>query len=143
MLKTFQIAQRLTADTQTIQLGTSEKAGLFIQAIAYFIAAFATGFILNARLTGILFVAVIPAMALVVCIGSSVVSKYAKSATEASQKGSAVAEGAITAVRVVQAFGALDRLTHEYLGFLGDAVRLGIIKSIAGAVMLGSVYFVA
>tara|TARA_R110002003_G_scaffold108_8_gene9089 strand:- start:6308 stop:7048 length:741 start_codon:yes stop_codon:yes gene_type:complete len=44
----------LTEKTQTIQLGTSEKVGLFIASISYFVSAFAVGFMLNARLTGVM-----------------------------------------------------------------------------------------
>lgn len=44
----------LTEKTQTIQLGTSEKVGLFLASISYFIAAFFVGFTLNARLTGVM-----------------------------------------------------------------------------------------
>ena len=44
----------LTEKTQTIQLGTSEKVGLFIASISYFISAFAVGFTLNARLTSVM-----------------------------------------------------------------------------------------
>lgn len=137
------IAHRLTADTQTIQLGVSEKCGLFLQSIAYFIAAFTTGFSLNARLTGILFVAVIPPMAIVVIYGTTMLSKYAQRAQNESAKASSIAEGAIGAVQVVQAFGALDRLAEEHLKFMGPAVSNGIWKSVCGALMLGTVYFVA
>ena len=44
----------LTAKTKTIQLGVSEKVGLFLCSISYFIAAFFVGFTLNARLTGVM-----------------------------------------------------------------------------------------
>jgi hypothetical protein len=44
----------LTEKTQTIQLGTSEKVGLFIASISYFISAFTVGFMLNAQLTGVM-----------------------------------------------------------------------------------------
>ena len=44
----------LTEKTQTIQLGTWEKVGLFIASISYFISAFTVGFMLNARLTGVM-----------------------------------------------------------------------------------------
>ena len=44
----------LTEKTQTIQLGTSEKVGLFIASISYFVSAFTVGFILNARLTSVM-----------------------------------------------------------------------------------------
>jgi ATP-binding cassette subfamily B (MDR/TAP) protein 1 len=48
------MANILTEKTQTIQLGTSEKVGLFIASISYFVSAFAVGFLLNARLTGVM-----------------------------------------------------------------------------------------
>jgi ATP-binding cassette subfamily B (MDR/TAP) protein 1 len=48
------MANILTEKTQTIQLGTSEKVGLFIASISYFVSAFAVGFSLNARLTGVM-----------------------------------------------------------------------------------------
>ncbi|PWW73489.1 hypothetical protein C7212DRAFT_27163, partial [Tuber magnatum] len=137
------IANRLTADTQTIQLGTSEKAGLFLQSIAYFIAAFTAGFVLNARLTGILFAAVVPAMFVVITFGSKVVSKYAREATEYSEKATLVAGGAITAVQVVQAFNVPDKLAAEHLRFMQPVVVKGVKKAFAGALMLGLVYFIA
>ncbi|KAL7274507.1 hypothetical protein RUND412_002589 [Rhizina undulata] len=137
------IANRLTADTQTIQLGTSEKAGLFLQSVAYFIAAFTTGFVLNARLTGILFAAVVPAMFVVITYGSKITAKYAKEAKEYSERANSVAEGAINAVEVVQAFNALDTLAEEHLGYMKPAVVQGVKKALSGAAMLGLVYFVA
>ncbi|KAF8460845.1 ABC transporter type 1, transmembrane domain-containing protein [Kalaharituber pfeilii] len=137
------IAHRLTADTQTIQLGVSEKCGLFLQSIAYFIAAFITGFVLNPRLTGILFVAVIPPMGCVIIFGTAIVSKCAQLAQNDSAKANDVAEGAINAVQVVQAFGVLERLAEEHLRLIRPAVKNGIKKSIYGAAMLGVVYFVA
>ncbi|KAI5811593.1 ABC transporter-like protein [Peziza echinospora] len=137
------IAHRLTADTQTIQMGVSEKCGLFLQSIAYFIAAFVTGFVLNPHLTGVLFAAIVPSMGFVIIFGTGTVSKFAKYAQESNAKAGAVAEGAIGAVQVVQAFGALNRLADEHLMLMHPAVRNGIKKSIYGAFMLGMVYFVA
>ncbi|KAJ9649488.1 hypothetical protein H2199_000263 [Coniosporium tulheliwenetii] len=133
----------LTEKTQTIQLGTSEKVGLFIQSISYFVAAFTVGFILNATLTGILFVAVIPAMAMIVYLGTKTVSKFSKRAADLSEEAANLAESAIKGVQVVQAFGVLDKMTDDHLALLRRAVRVGVKKSIAGALMLGSVYFVA
>jgi len=48
------MANILTEKTQTIQLGTSEKVGLFIASISYFVSAFAVGFSLNPKLTGVM-----------------------------------------------------------------------------------------
>lgn len=133
----------LTEKTQTIQLGTSEKVGVFIASMSYFVAAFSVGFMLNARLTGVLFVTVIPAMTLVVVFGTKYVSKFSKQAAAFTEKAAAVAESAIRAVQVVQAFGVSEQLAQDHIRFLRSALRMGIRKSIAGAVMLGSVWCIA
>ncbi|KAI4655462.1 hypothetical protein J4E93_000174 [Alternaria ventricosa] len=133
----------LTEKTQTIQLGTSEKVGLFIASISYFISAFTVGFMLNAKLTGVMFVTVIPSMAFVVYFGTKQVSDLAKQAAQYTEKAASVAESAIRAVQIVQAFGLFEQLSEEHVHHLRSALRIGIRKSVAGAVMLGSVYFVA
>jgi ATP-binding cassette subfamily B (MDR/TAP) protein 1 len=48
------ITNILTEKTQAIQLGTSEKVGLFIASISYFVAAFTAGLILNPKLAGVM-----------------------------------------------------------------------------------------
>ncbi|KAF2843130.1 P-loop containing nucleoside triphosphate hydrolase protein [Patellaria atrata CBS 101060] len=133
----------LTEKTQTIQLGTSEKVGLFLQSISYFVAAFTVGFILNAKLTGILLAAVIPAMIVVVCLGTHQVSSFSKKASHSSEKASGIAESSIRAVQVVQAFGASDTLATDHLESLESSTSIGIRKSIAGGLMLGCIFFVA
>ncbi|KAI8936772.1 hypothetical protein NX059_006019 [Plenodomus lindquistii] len=133
----------LTEKTQTIQLGTSEKVGLFLTSISYFISAFAVGFVLNPRLTAVMFITVIPAMSSIVILGTRTVSRLTKQATAYTEKAASVAESAIRAVQIVQAFGLFERLSEEHVGYLRSALRVGVRKSIAGAVMLGSVYFVA
>ncbi|KAI9699955.1 MAG: hypothetical protein M1836_002489 [Candelina mexicana] len=137
------ITSRLTADAQTIQLGTSERVGLFIQSISYFVSAFTVGFLLNAKLTGILFAAIIPTMAVIVCTGTTFVSKYSKKASEYTESASSLARGAIDAVQVVQAFGALQILSEMHARLISQSVRFGIRKAIVGAAMLGGVYCVA
>lgn len=75
--------------------------------------------------------------------GSRVVAKYTREAAVYSEKATGVAEGAITAVHVVQAFDAIDRLADEHLGYMAPAVRNGVKKAVGGAAMLGLVFFVA
>lgn len=82
-------------------------------------------------------------MAFVVIYGTTIVSKYAQRAQNESSKASRIAEGAMNAIQVVQAFGALDQLAEEYFNLMGPAVSNGIKKSMSGALMLGTVYFVA
>ncbi|KAG9518990.1 multidrug resistance-like protein, partial [Aureobasidium melanogenum] len=137
------ITNLLTEKIEAIQIGTSEKVGIFIQSISYFVAAFVVGFILNAKLTGILFAAVIPIMSLIVVIGSSRVAKYTKAAAQYSEAAGRIAESAIHAVKVVQAFGMADNLSKEHYRLLKLSARYAIRKSISAALMLGMVYFTA
>jgi len=133
----------LTVDAHTVQSGTAEKVGIFIQSLSYFVTAFIVGFILNARLTGILFAAVIPSMTLVVVTGTIVLNRYSKDAAESTTTASSIAEGAIKAVQVVQAFDAFDSSTTDHRNNLKRAMHFGVRKAIAGAVLLGSVFFIA
>lgn len=114
-----------------------------MQSCSYFIVAFIVGFALNARLTGILFAAVIPSMTLVVVIGTSTLNKYAKAAAESNAIANSIAEGAVKAVQVVQAFDAFDALTGSHHNNLIIAMRYGAKKAVTGALMLGSVFFIA
>lgn len=82
-------------------------------------------------------------MACIVYFGTRSVSRLTKQAAIYTEKAASVAESAIRAVQIVQAFGLFEQLSEEHVGHLRSALRIGIRKSIAGAVMLGSVYFVA
>jgi ATP-binding cassette, subfamily B (MDR/TAP), member 1 len=101
------------------------------------------GFILNARLTGILFAAVIPSMTLVIVIGASVLNGFSKEASDDTTSAALIAEGAIKAVQVVQAFDAFDTLTAAHKTHLTDAMGVGVKKAVSSAVLLGSVFFIA
>lgn len=133
----------MTIDAQTVQAGTAEKVGIFIQSVSYFVTAFIVGFILNARLTGILFAAVIPSMALIVITGTTVLNRYAKDAADSTTTASSIAEGAVRAVQVVQAFDAFEALTTTHRNNLKTAMNFGVKKAITGAVLLGSIFFIA
>lgn len=98
---------------------------------------------LNAKLTGILLVAVIPSMTFVIIAGTAILNKYSKQAVEYGGLAGVVAEGAIKAVQVVQAFGAADVLADDHRSYLHKSMRVGMRKAIAGACLLGGIYFVA
>lgn len=133
----------LTEKIQTIQLGTSEKVGLFLSSVSYFIAAFAVGFYLYAKLTGILLATVIPSMACVITIGSIMSSRYSKRAVSRAEKATSLAENLIASVRTVQATGSADLLCGQHLAELDGKRHWGYRRAISGAIMLGSIYFIA
>jgi len=86
---------------------------------------------------------VIPSMAFVVIFGTRTVSQLSKQAALYTEKAASVAESAIRAVQIVQAFGLFEQLSEEHIHHLRSALRVGVKKSMAGAIMLGSIYFVA
>jgi ATP-binding cassette subfamily B (MDR/TAP) protein 1 len=89
------------------------------------------------------FVTVIPSMTCVVFFGTKTVAKLSKQAAIFTEKAGSVAESAIRGVQIVQAFGLFDQLSEEHVHHLRSALRVGVRKSAAGALMLGSIYFVA
>lgn len=137
------VAGMLTEKIQTIQLGTSEKVGLFIQSISYFVAAFVVGFTLDAKLAGILLATVIPAMVVIVVSGATLTSRFSKRATEYSEEAANFAESIISGVKTVQAVGAHQVLCQRYQDTLTTRTKWGFRKGISAAMMLGLVYFVA
>lgn len=127
----------------TIQVGCSEKVGIFLQSMSYFVAAFTVGFILNAKLTGILFAAVIPAMVCVVAFGSTSISKLTSRVTEYTEKANAIALSALRAVRIVQAFDMTENICHQHASQLQWSAKSGFRKAVASALQLGGAYFIA
>ncbi|TLD37493.1 leptomycin B resistance protein pmd1 [Venturia nashicola] len=133
----------LTNEIQLVQTGTSEKVGLFIQAISYFVAAFAVGFFLNARLTGILFAAVIPIMGLTVYLGNRWISVTSGEISDLGAEASTQAENALQNVQVVQAYGANKRLTEAHALQLSAKAAAGTRKAVYSAIQLGAIFFIA
>lgn len=137
------VTSLLTAKIETIQVGTSEKVGIFLQSLGYFIAAFVVGFILNAKLTGILLAAVIPAMIIIVATGSTWVSKLSKRLSTCTEQANGVLESALRSVKVVQAFDFEENISEKHSGHLEESAVAGIRKAIVAASVLGLMYFVA
>jgi ATP-binding cassette subfamily B (MDR/TAP) protein 1 len=82
-------------------------------------------------------------MTTVVVCGTHFVSKFSKRASSFTEKATSVAESAFRGVQIVQAFGVTERLAEDHVSFLRKALRAGLRKSIVGAAMLGSIYFIA
>ena len=82
-------------------------------------------------------------MSFIVIYGTKYVTDISKKASAFTEQATAVADSAFRGVQIVQAFGISDRLAEDHVNFLRKALRAGIRKSIAGAAMVGSIYFVA
>lgn len=126
---------RITADTNIIQDGISEKIGLTLTAIATFFSAFIIGFVEYWKLTLILMSTVV-AIFMSMGGGSSFIVKFSKLNINAYAQGGTVAEETLSSVRNAVAFGTQDKLaklydTHlvkaEYFGIRFKSVLAGMI----------------
>lgn len=133
----------LTEKIDAVHAGCSEKVGIFIQSISYFVAAFTVGFILSAKLTGILLAAVVPTLIIIVALTSRNVSKLAKQAAGGSEAANKIVESALTAVKTVQAFGMMNEMCSVHAERLHGATHASIRKAIVSAVQVGCIFFTA
>ncbi|AEO57999.1 hypothetical protein MYCTH_2304921 [Thermothelomyces thermophilus ATCC 42464] len=132
-----EVTTRITADTNLIQEGISEKVGLTLSAIATFVAAFIIGFVSFWKLTLILLSTVV---ALLLCMGtaSQFIVKFSKQNIAAYAQGGSVAEEVISSIRNAVAFGTQDRLAKQYDVHLARAEVFGFkLKSVLGAMIGG------
>ncbi|KAI9847783.1 MAG: GTPase-activating protein [Sclerophora amabilis] len=131
-----EITTRITADTNLIQDGISEKIGLTLTAFATFITAFIIGFIKSWKLTLILTSTVI-AIVLAMGGGSTFIVKYNKESLGSYALGGTVAEEVISSIRNATAFGTQDKLARQYDKHLAVAEKWGLKTKIALSVMIG------
>jgi len=127
-----EVTTRITADTNLIQDGISEKVGLTLAAIATFVTAFIIAFISFWKLALILLSTVV---ALMLCMGggSRFIVKYSKANIAAYAQGGSIAEEVISSVRNAIAFGTQDRLAKQYDVHLTRAEFFGFrLKSALG-----------
>ncbi|KAL5052206.1 hypothetical protein BDW71DRAFT_170369 [Aspergillus fruticulosus] len=135
-------SSRITGDISTIQQGTSEKVGIVLNSIAFFVTSYVVAFIKDARLAGML-VSLAPAYLIMSLAGGYFVRKYFGRALECMAAASAVALEAFSNTMLVHAFSASAKLEERFVEHLGPARVAGIRKSIATATQAGLLYFIA
>jgi ATP-binding cassette subfamily B (MDR/TAP) protein 1 len=119
-----EITTRITADTNAIQDGISEKFGLTLNAFATFIVAFVVAFIKSWKLTLILICGVFAIILVMGTAGSTMVSWTAEAHKEYAEGGT-VAEEVISSVRNATAFNTQEKLARQYDTFLARAEKSG------------------
>ncbi|KAL0931980.1 ABC multidrug transporter mdr1 [Colletotrichum truncatum] len=131
-----EVTTRITADTNLIQDGISEKVGLSLAAIATFISAFVIGFVHYWKLTLILLSTVV---ALLLSMGgaSSFIVKYSKQSIESYAHGGSLADEVISSIRNAVAFGTQDRLAKQYDEHLTKAEFFGYRVKATIGIMVG------
>ncbi|KAL8952455.1 MAG: hypothetical protein Q9222_001646 [Ikaeria aurantiellina] len=131
-----EITTRITADTNLVQDGISEKIGLTLTAVATFVTAFVIGFIKYWKLTLILSATVFTITA-IMGGGSSFIIKYNKQSLESYALGGTVAEEVISSIRNATAFSTQAKLARQYDSHLTEAEKWGLKLKVALAIMIG------
>ncbi|PGH05897.1 hypothetical protein GX51_02678 [Blastomyces parvus] len=135
-------ASRLTGDISTIQQGTSEKVGIVLNSVSFFITAYIIAFIKDPKLGGEL-VSLTPAYLLMSLVGGYFTQKYAAAMLKHVAGASSVAMESLSNATVVHAFSANAKLESKFAGLLGSAKAAGIRKAISVATQSGLLYFIA
>ena len=139
-----EITTRITADTNLIQDGISEKIALTLTAMATFVTAFVIAFIKYWKLTLILSSTVF-AIVLVMGAGSTFIIKYNKQSLASYALGGTVAEEVISSIRNATAFSTQDKLARQYDAHLIEAEKWGLKLKVGLAIMIsgmmGIIYF--
>lgn len=136
-----EVTTRITADTNLVQDGISEKVGLTLNAVATFITAFVIGFIKSWKLTLIL-TSTVFAITAIMGGGSSFIIKYNKQSLESYALGGTVAEEVISSIRNATAFGTQDKLARQYDVHLAEAEKYGYKVKFCLAIMVGGMFMV-
>ncbi|KAF2404519.1 ATP-binding cassette transporter ABC4 [Trichodelitschia bisporula] len=119
-----EITTRITADTNTIQDGISEKFGLTLNAFATFIAAFVIAFVKYWKLTLIL-TSTVFAIVFSMGFGSTFVVNWTARSQQEYAMGGTVAEEVLSSIRNATAFNTQEKLARQYDGFLQKAEKWG------------------
>jgi len=137
-----EVASRLSADIQTIRSGTSEKVGICLASVSFFVTAYIVAFIKDYELAAML-ISLIPAYLLMSFVGSHYIEKYSGLMADYAATAASIASEALSNVVVVQAFGANARLEAKFSEALKGSKREGLKKATAVGIQSGVLYFVA
>jgi ATP-binding cassette, subfamily B (MDR/TAP), member 1 len=134
-----EVTTRITADTNLVQDGISEKIGLTVSAVATFLTVFVIGFIKYWKLTLIL-MSTIVSIGLVMGGLSRFLVKFNKTALQSYGQGGTVAEEVLSSIRNATAFGTQDKLARQYNKHLIEAERWGFKAKGTLGVMVGLIF---
>lgn len=134
-----EVTTRITADTNLIQDGISEKVGLTLTAIATFITAFVVAYARYWKLA-LICTSTIVALVLIMGGGSRFIVKFGKMSLDSYGAGGTVAEEVISSIRNTTAFGTQDKLAKQYETHLAEAEKWGIKLQMILGVMIGAMF---
>ncbi|ORZ08979.1 putative ABC transporter protein [Absidia repens] len=134
------LTTRLTADTQLIQDGISEKFGLFVACMAQLVSGFITAFVTNWKLA-LVTLAAAPTMILSAIVMGYFVSRYTTKSQDAYAQAGSIAEQAFNGLRTVYAFSMQSIFVERYNQELLKAKSFGYKRGIALGIGTGALIF--
>ncbi|PHH60921.1 hypothetical protein CDD81_1032 [Ophiocordyceps australis] len=137
-----EVSARLEGDIAAVQAGTSEKVGIVIASLSFFVTVFVIAFAKQPRLAGMLS-SMVPVFLAMAFVGGALLQKYAARASTAVASASSLAAEALSHVSVVQAFGANARLEAKFAHAMATARTAGMRRSAVAATQAGLLYFIA
>ncbi|KAK2834902.1 multidrug-resistance transporter mdr2 [Arthroderma sp. PD_2] len=132
-----EVTTRITADTNLIQDGISEKVGLTLTALSTFFSAFIIGYIRYWKLA-LICTSTIVAMVMVMGVISKFVVKSGKMGLLSTGEGGTVAEEVISSIRNATAFGTQEKLARQYEVHLEESRKWGRRSQMMLGIMFGS-----
>jgi ABC-type multidrug transport system fused ATPase/permease subunit len=141
-LPTGDIISRLVSDVEVIQSGTSEKVGLVITTISYFVASYIVAFIKVPKIAGML-ISVVPCFMVMSLLGGHYIKKYGGRIAENIGSATSIASSSLSHLTLVHAFNANDRLEARFASYLSKSHKDALKKACTHAAQLGFLYFVA
>ncbi|KAF8426010.1 ABC multidrug transporter [Tirmania nivea] len=135
------VIMAITSSSNTIQLGISEKLGLFIQYTSMLIAAFVIGFTNNWELT-LITALILPVTTIIYGTTIPMEIGIEKKIVAAYTKAAVVAEECLSTIRTVNAFNAKPKLTRRYMVCLDDAKKIGMTKAPLMGIQFSAAFFV-
>lgn len=137
-----EVSSRLNGDITMIRMGTSEKVGIYLSSISFFVTAYIIALIKIPKLAGIL-VSLVPAYFSMSLVGGYFIKKYSSQVSDHFSAGSAVASEALSNVAVVHAFNASEKLETNFSSHISLARKDGLKKALVSGIQAGLIFFIA
>lgn len=141
-LPTGDVISRLVSDIEVIQSGTSEKVGIVISTVSYFVTSYIVAFIKVPQIAGML-ISVVPCYFIMSYGGGYYIKKYSGRITEHVNAATSIASSSLSHLTLVHAFNSHERLEKLFAAHLSGYRLDALKKALAHAVQLGLLYFIA
>jgi ABC-type multidrug transport system fused ATPase/permease subunit len=140
-LPSGQVISRLVSDIETLQSGTSEKVGIYIATISYFVTAYVVAFIKVPVIAGIL-IAAIPCFFAMAMIGGHLASRYGTRVGKNVDLATSIASSSLSHMKIVHAFNAQRRLEDLFSSHLSRSRKDALKKAAVHAAQMGTLFFI-